>query len=146
MYRKERSLRNTVIATTVLVVIAVIGVIAIFTYSYKAVPAVIVVTSTSSEAVLATSTPAPAHTLIPVIFHRPATTTLTAKCVIGGCSNEICSDTQHVSSCIYKASNACYAMATCERQPTGECGWTQTPALAACIAAADADSSNAGPQ
>lgn len=55
-------------------------------------------------------------------------------CYVGGCSNEICSDTQgQVSSCIYRAAYACYRGARCERQANGACGWTQTPELTRCL-------------
>lgn len=59
-----------------------------------------------------------------------------AKCYIGGCSSQVCSDTPGaVSTCVYNAAYACYRTATCERQSNGACGWTQTPALQACLAA-----------
>jgi hypothetical protein len=58
-----------------------------------------------------------------------------APCYVGGCSSEVCSDHPgQVSSCVYRAAYACYQKATCERQTTGTCGWTQTAALKACIA------------
>ncbi len=255
MYRHERSLRNTIIATVVLILIAIIGVITIFRYSYKAIPTVVIATGTSTQAIIATSTPPPSQNILSGILPHPApvanqpvaygqtsfsagqtisypdfSVTLTkveedsrcptdvnciqagtvklllavqdyvgthhvlatlgqatstasakltlisvipensskrpvsenqyrytidvekaapvaqAKCIIGGCSNEVCSDTQHVSSCIYRASYACYKTATCERQPSGECGWTPSPTLAACIAAANNESSGDSPQ
>ena len=63
------------------------------------------------------------------------TTTTPAKCYVGGCSSQTCSDTEGmVSTCIYKPEYACYRTATCERQASGMCGWTQTPAFAACLA------------
>ena len=58
-----------------------------------------------------------------------------AKCYIGGCSNQICSDQPDVvSDCAYRDSYACYQGAKCERQASGQCGWTPTPALSACLA------------
>ncbi len=58
-----------------------------------------------------------------------------ATCYVGGCSAEICSDNPGaVSSCIYRAEYACYRSATCERQASGACGWTQTPELNSCLA------------
>jgi len=68
-----------------------------------------------------------------------ATTPISAGqgCYIGGCSAQICSDDPNaVSTCIYKAEYACYKTATCERQATGQCGWTETPALKMCISKA----------
>lgn len=55
-------------------------------------------------------------------------------CFVGGCSNQICSDQKNIiSDCMYKAEYACYKTATCERQSTGECDWTETSALKACL-------------
>lgn len=58
----------------------------------------------------------------------------TGGCYIGGCSAQICSDQKDVvSTCEYREAYACYKTATCERQSNGQCGWTQTPGLAACL-------------
>lgn len=57
-------------------------------------------------------------------------------CYVGGCSSQICSDQEGVSStCDWQDSYACYATATCERQGDGLCGWTETPELTACLEA-----------
>jgi len=57
------------------------------------------------------------------------------KCVITGCSNEICADSsaQLVSSCIWSNKNACYKGAECKVQSNGECGWTKTAQLTQCL-------------
>jgi hypothetical protein len=57
-----------------------------------------------------------------------------ASCRRTGCSSEVCSDRDQPSSCIYRPEYACYDRATCERQASGECGWTQTPELSRCLA------------
>jgi hypothetical protein len=57
-----------------------------------------------------------------------------AACVKSGCSGQICADEARISTCEYRPEYACYQAATCERQATGACGWTQTPALTTCIA------------
>jgi len=58
-------------------------------------------------------------------------------CYVGGCSSQICSDKPDMAStCEYRESYACYRGASCARQASGECGWTQTPALLSCLAAA----------
>jgi len=58
----------------------------------------------------------------------------TPSCYVGGCSSQICSDRPDVAStCEYRESYACYRGATCERQASGACGWTQTPQLTACL-------------
>ncbi|MEO6773010.1 MAG: DUF6748 domain-containing protein [Kofleriaceae bacterium] len=65
-------------------------------------------------------------------FHRvPAD----AACYRGGCSNEVCSDQPGViTTCIWKPEYACDQAATCERQATGECGFTHDDAFDTCIA------------
>ena len=61
---------------------------------------------------------------------RPASNT----CVVTGCSGQVCADREVVTTCEWRPEYACYRMATCERQPTGQCGWTQTPELRRCLA------------
>ena len=56
-----------------------------------------------------------------------------AACRIGGCSGQICSDEDVITTCEYKEEYACYKTAKCERQANGQCGWTQTPTLQACL-------------
>lgn len=61
----------------------------------------------------------------------------TGGCYVGGCSSEVCSDQKNVASnCIYTAAFACYKTAKCERQASGQCGWTPTSELNACLASA----------
>ena len=58
------------------------------------------------------------------------------KCYVGGCSSHICTDMppgQYASTCEWKEEYACYRTAKCERQATGQCGWTETAELKACI-------------
>jgi hypothetical protein len=57
-----------------------------------------------------------------------------ADCKKTGCSNEICSDHDVASPCVFSPTYACYDTATCERQADGQCGFTQTPALTQCLA------------
>ncbi|MCI0566340.1 hypothetical protein L0Y46_04065 [bacterium] len=54
-------------------------------------------------------------------------------CVITGCSGQVCADEEAITTCEYRPEYACYQNAACERQTNGECGWTETPALASCI-------------
>jgi hypothetical protein len=54
-------------------------------------------------------------------------------CKPTGCSGEICSDQNMASTCIYRQEYACYKTAKCERQSSGECGWTQTMELQDCL-------------
>lgn len=54
-------------------------------------------------------------------------------CMKTGCSSQICSDTEVVTTCEWRSEYECYQKAICERQRNGECGFTQTPELAACL-------------
>lgn len=65
----------------------------------------------------------------------PIVTTPAGACYRTGCSSQICSDQPGLAStCEYKEEYACYQTASCERQASGQCGWTQTPDLQACLA------------
>lgn len=56
------------------------------------------------------------------------------ECFVGGCSSQLCTDEPNMAStCEYRSEYACYQSATCERQSDGECGWTETPTLRACL-------------
>ena len=57
----------------------------------------------------------------------------TNTCRKTGCSGQICSDTDMVSTCEYKENYACYKNAECKRQSNGVCGWTETLTLKACL-------------
>ncbi|MFA6511883.1 MAG: hypothetical protein WCV86_02030 [Patescibacteria group bacterium] len=67
----------------------------------------------------------------------PITETTLAPCIKTGCSGQVCSDEEIITDCVYKQEYACYQDATCERQPSGECGWTLTPNLIQCLEATD---------
>lgn len=56
-------------------------------------------------------------------------------CVVGGCSGQLCTESSEdiATTCEWRDEYACYQKATCERQPSGKCGWTDTPTLQACI-------------
>ncbi len=67
--------------------------------------------------------------------YRRLKDTAQAECFVGGCSSQICSENEGViSTCEFRPEYACYQTATCERQAGGECGWTETPELDACLA------------
>lgn len=51
-----------------------------------------------------------------------------------GCSGQVCSDEDVITTCEFRPEYACYRTARCERQPGGACGWTMTPELVACLA------------
>lgn len=82
--------------------------------------------------------PVAGHPIVPSTYRFTILVTKSATvaaCHIGGCSSELCSDSADaVSTCVYRSSFACYKTATCERQPTGQCGWTPTTQLKTCLA------------
>ncbi|HUS30637.1 MAG TPA: DUF6748 domain-containing protein [Kofleriaceae bacterium] len=58
-----------------------------------------------------------------------------AKCFVGGCSGQVCSDDPNpFTTCEFQPEYACYHTATCAVQADGNCGWTQTAELSACLA------------
>lgn len=65
---------------------------------------------------------------------EPATSS--KACKTGGCNGELCLDTDSpdiVSICLWKDEHACYQYSRCERQPNGQCAWTQTPQYLSCL-------------
>ena len=58
------------------------------------------------------------------------------RCFRTGCSSQVCADHDVVTTCEYRPEYACYQKAACERQRNGECGFTQTAELQACLARA----------
>lgn len=54
-------------------------------------------------------------------------------CMKTGCSGQVCSDEEVITTCEYRPEYECYKKAACERQKNGECGFTQTPELLACL-------------
>lgn len=66
---------------------------------------------------------------VSTIVEDPATNT----CVVTGCSGQVCSDKHEATTCEYKEEYACYRDAICERQTSGECGWTMTEELTECL-------------
>jgi eight-cysteine-cluster-containing protein len=62
----------------------------------------------------------------------------TGGCMVGGCSSQLCAEegSDVVSTCEWRESYACYQTAKCERQASGQCGWTDTPELTQCLISA----------
>ncbi len=56
-------------------------------------------------------------------------------CIKGGCSGQLCVEEgdDGVSTCEWREEYACYATAKCERQDSGNCGWTMTEELQECL-------------
>ena len=68
-------------------------------------------------------------------FWLRATDEAVAKqCYVGGCSSQLCTDQPGaISTCEWREEYACYRDATCEVQADGNCGWTPTAELQACL-------------
>ncbi len=66
--------------------------------------------------------------------YRNVANIASGECVRTGCSGHICAEEDMASTCEWRDEYACYQQATCERQPDGQCGFTPTAELAACLA------------
>ncbi|WP_437935421.1 hypothetical protein [Sorangium sp. So ce341] len=61
-------------------------------------------------------------------------------CVVTGCSGQICASEDVATDCQWLEEYACYDKhGVCERGASGECGWRETPELAACVESAAGD-------
>lgn len=58
-------------------------------------------------------------------------------CAVAGCSGQLCVSEDEagdiMTTCEFRPEYACFDNATCEVQANGECGWTETPELRACL-------------
>lgn len=70
---------------------------------------------------------------IPVSLSTDIPVSSSASCRPTGCSGQVCSDQEVITTCEYRADYACYKTAKCGRQAGGQCGWTQTPELTRCL-------------
>lgn len=55
------------------------------------------------------------------------------RCRKTGCSGQLCSDKDILSTCEFKPEYACYKNAECKRQSSGQCGFTPTEELQECL-------------
>ena len=54
-------------------------------------------------------------------------------CIKTGCAGQVCSDEAVITTCEWRREYECYRSARCERQASGECGFTPTQELTACL-------------
>jgi hypothetical protein len=68
-------------------------------------------------------------------FYLPFTADSAKQCYIGGCSGQLCGDKPGnlISTCEYRPEYACYRTAACERQTSGNCGWSPSKELTDCL-------------
>ncbi|KYF71564.1 hypothetical protein BE15_35570 [Sorangium cellulosum] len=65
-----------------------------------------------------------------------AEATATGRCLVTGCSRQLCAEKPTTTTCEWREAYACYASyGVCERDAAGQCGWRPTPELAACLRA-----------
>lgn len=122
-------MKNIIVGISILVLIALAAVASVFI-----IPKPAPVAPTPYQPVVATTSTSTLPTET-ISNPKPTKPVATKPCYVGGCSSEVCSDTEGVASnCIYRESFACYKTAKCERQADGKCGWTQTTELKTCIA------------
>lgn len=57
-----------------------------------------------------------------------------AECRATGCSGTVCAAEDVITTCEFRPEYACYQSATCAAQADGQCGWTMTAELEACLA------------
>lgn len=67
-------------------------------------------------------------------FYFRAVDEVSTACVKTGCSGQVCADHDVFTTCEFRPEYACYREATCERQADGNCGWTESAELSACLA------------
>ena len=66
-------------------------------------------------------------------------TTPAKRCIVGGCSGQLCVDATQgdiASTCEWKEEYACYKKGTCGTLPNGSCGWIDMSQINQCIAQA----------
>ncbi len=89
--------------------------------------------TTSTATTSSVTAPSPRPTSPPPTRPTPSK----GACAPAGCSGQLCVDADKapdtMSTCEFRADYACYRTARCERQVTGNCGWTQTPELKSCL-------------
>jgi len=67
------------------------------------------------------------------VYSRDKPQSATKPCIKTGCSSQVCADHDVITTCEFRPEYACYQKAKCERQSNGNCGFTQTRELAACL-------------
>ncbi|HKO63168.1 MAG TPA: hypothetical protein VJV03_18545, partial [Pyrinomonadaceae bacterium] len=54
-------------------------------------------------------------------------------CIKTGCGGQVCSDQEVMTTCEWRPEHECYRRARCERQANGQCGFTPSRELTACL-------------
>ncbi|MDH5730909.1 MAG: hypothetical protein OEZ58_18125 [Gammaproteobacteria bacterium] len=56
------------------------------------------------------------------------------QCAPTGCSGQICSDSEVITTCEWRPEYECYRRAQCSQQSNGDCGWVMDDELRRCLA------------
>jgi len=67
-------------------------------------------------------------------FYLKVESTKPKMCAPTGCSGQICSDTDVITTCEWRPEYACYRSASCSAQGNGDCGWVMDDELRRCLA------------
>ena len=82
---------------------------------------------------MGTAIPSPTPAPAPISPTPPTSLVPVTQCRATGCSSQVCSDQDVITTCEFRPEFACFRVARCERQTGGQCGWTMTPELQACL-------------
>lgn len=82
-------------------------------------------------------------------YLEPSGATVTGGCALAGCSSQLCVEGDEaadiITTCEFRPEYACYQQyGHCERQTSGQCGWTETTELEQCIAKEEAPPASPG--
>ena len=73
----------------------------------------------------------------PLVENPPVEPQVAPGCAVGGCSSQICGEEGEVegvvTTCEWRSEYACYVESRCERQASGQCGWTETAEYTQCM-------------
>lgn len=64
---------------------------------------------------------------------QPSPKSEAKSCVVSGCSRQVCSEGNAMTTCEWREEYACYRTARCERDAADKCGWRNTAELQACL-------------
>ncbi len=67
-------------------------------------------------------------------FYLKVESTKPKMCFPTGCSGQICSDTDVITTCEWRPEYACFRNASCSTQNNGDCGWVMDDELRRCLA------------
>lgn len=67
-------------------------------------------------------------------FYLKVENTKPKMCAPTGCSGQVCSDTDVITTCEWRPEYACFRSASCSTQDNGDCGWVMDDELRRCLA------------